>query len=292
MKKVFLGTLALVALSSGVPVIAADMAARPVVATPAAFSWTGCHLGGLFGYGSGHSDGYTATAASTIATPGPDAVLPFAGQRRSNDFNLTGFTGGGDVGCDYQLGAWVVGVEGDWSNLNWEGQAYNAPGTTLPIAFTTPPGLINRTVFEAQERWFATARGRVGYAVDKYLFYVTGGAAWTKIDTSLYCIVCFTTAASGFGPAGTPVGAVVSNEFQADRRAGYVVGAGAEYAINNHGWSIRSEYLYVSVPSYTTFTTPTGVALGGQVNNLSTKLYNVIWRAGLTYKFGNYAARP
>jgi outer membrane immunogenic protein len=284
MKKFVLGTVALVALGAGAPAVAADMGVRPLAAAPAAFSWTGCHVGGLVGYGSGHSDGYTATGASTIATPGPDTALPFAGQRRSNDFNLTGFTGGGDVGCDYQLGAWVVGVEGDWSNLNKEGQAFNAPGTSLPNPLTTPPGLLNTTAYETQERWFATARGRVGYALDKYFFYVTGGAAWMKIDSSHFCVQCFSAT------TGAPVGgAFFRNEFQSDRRTGWTVGVGAEYALS-HGWSIRSEYLYISIPSYTTFTTPTGVGVPSQVNNLSTKLYDYIWRAGLTYKFGSYAA--
>ena len=274
MKKLLLGTFALVAFGTAAPAIAADMAVRPLAA-PAAFSWTGCHVGGLVGYGGGHSDGYTATGASTIATPGADAVLPFAGQRRSNDFNLTGFTGGGDVGCDYQIEAWVVGIEGDWSNLNKEGQAFNAPGTTLPNAL----GLFNVTAYETQERWFATARGRAGYALDKYFLYVTGGAAWMKIDSSHFCLQCFSAAGAPLG------GAFFRNEFQSDRRSGWTVGVGAEYALS-HGWSVRSEYLYVSIPTYTTFTTPTGVGLSSQVNNLSTRLYDYLWRAGLTYKFG------
>lgn len=286
MKKFLLGTIALAVLGAGAPAIAADMGVRPLAAVPAAFTWTGCHVGGLAGYGEGHSDGYTATAASTIATPGAFAVLPFAGQRRSNDFNLTGFTGGGDVGCDFQFGAWVVGVEGDWTVLNKEGQAPNAAGTTLPNPLTTPPGLLNRSAFEAQERWLATARGRIGYAMDKYFFYVTGGAAWMKIDSSHFCLVCFNDI------TGAPFGAFAANEFQSDRRTGWTVGGGVEYAINNRGWSIRSEYLYVSIPSYTTFTTPTGVGVPGLVNNLNTKLYDVIWRAGLTYKFNSYYAPP
>ena len=287
MKNFLVGTIALVALGAVAPAIAADMGVRPYAVAPAAFSWTGCHVGGLAGYGTGHSDGYTATAASTIATPGPDAVLPFAGQRRSNDFGLTGFTGGGDVGCDYQLGAWVVGVEGDWSNLNKEGQGFNAPGTSLPNPLTTPPGLLNVTAYEAQERWFATARGRIGYAFDKYFYYVTGGAAWMKIDSSHFCVLCFSST------TGAPLGgAFFRNEFQSDRRLGWTIGGGVEYAINNRGWSVRSEYLYVSIPSYTTFTTPTGVGVSSQVNNLSTKQYDIIWRVGLSYKFGSYYATP
>jgi opacity protein-like surface antigen len=37
-----------------------------------------------------------------------------------------------------------------------------------------------------EERWYATARGRVGYAVDKWLFFVSGGAAWTNVDRASF----------------------------------------------------------------------------------------------------------
>jgi opacity protein-like surface antigen len=104
-----------------------------------------------------------------------------------------------------------------------------------------------------------------------------------KIDSSQFCLPCFNA-------AGVPGGAFFRNEFQSDRRTGWTVGVGTEYALS-HGWSIRSEYLYISIPTYTTFTTPTGVGLTSQVNNLSTKLYDYIWRAGLTYKFGSYSAQ-
>jgi opacity protein-like surface antigen len=40
----------------------------------------------------------------------------------------------------------------------------------------------------AQPRWLATARGRLGYAVDKWLLYVTGGAAWAKIDSAEFLV--------------------------------------------------------------------------------------------------------
>jgi hypothetical protein len=32
--------------------------------------------------------------------------------------DLSGFIGGFGVGCNWQVGAWVVGVEGDWSAAN------------------------------------------------------------------------------------------------------------------------------------------------------------------------------
>jgi outer membrane immunogenic protein len=120
----------------------------------------------------------------------------------------------------------------------------------------------------------ATARGRLGYAVDKWLFYVTGGAAWVKIDSAEWNITVP-------GPTAN---------LQSDTRTGWTVGVGLDYALS-YGWSLRSEYLYVQIPSYTTFTP------GSQPNNpgfsfptnLSTgRLTNNIWRAGITYKIGYY----
>ena len=65
MKKLLLASVALAALGIGAPAIAAEYAVRPVAAAPA-FSWTGCHLGGLVGYEWGRSDGVTTTASSTV----------------------------------------------------------------------------------------------------------------------------------------------------------------------------------------------------------------------------------
>ena len=87
---------------------------------------------------------------------------------------MDGFLGGGDVGCDYQFGAWVVGVEGDWTSMNKDGQGTFVPygpttaaGVTPGIPFVAPvalPGGVVATGFNtanwlsAKERWLATAR--------------------------------------------------------------------------------------------------------------------------------------
>src|ERR1700694_3580439 len=80
-------------------------------------------------------------------------------------FDMTGFTGGAYAGCDYQFGVWVLGIEGDWSKTNKEGQSF------LPFnQVLVPLGLIAgaNNWFTTQERWYATARARLGYAVDKW----------------------------------------------------------------------------------------------------------------------------
>ena len=223
MKKLLLGTVALAAL--GVPAIAADLGVRPVARPIVAYTnWTGCHIGGMVGIESGRSDGYTTNGASAITFVGPTAATPprvatiAAGQPLFGGFNMQGFNGGGYGGCDYQVSNWVFGVEGDWSVVNNSGQS--GPGVTFLTALP-PPIFVNPSNYgKAEERWYATARGRLGYAVDKWLFFVSGGAAWTKVDSS-------------YSVLGTPAGGSGATYFalQNDRRSGWTAGGGFDYAL-------------------------------------------------------------
>jgi outer membrane immunogenic protein len=269
MKKLLLGSVALLALGVGAPAIAADMGVRPrAVAYVAGTNWTGCHLGGSVGNEWGRNGGYTTTPQSTQSFGAVQIPMP-AGQQVAPGFDMNGFIGGFYAGCDYQVGAWVFGIEGDWSNVNKEGQVFDNFTFNIGGRVVTSPFDVN----SAQERWVATARARVGYAVDKWLLYVTAGAAWARIRSSEWLIT-------------EPTFAVL----QDDTRTGWTVGAGLEYALS-YGWSVRSEYLYVQIPSYTTFTPGIGNGLlVGAPTFLSTKMNNNIVRAGLTYKFGDYAA--
>ena len=248
MKKLFLGSVALVALGLGAPAaFAAEMRVPaytpPPPPAPIYANWSGCYAGGVAGTTWGRSN---RTAVFNAAVP-QGAGLPI-----TNDFDLSGFTGGFDVGCNWQVGTWVFGVEGDWSADNKAGQAFGiAPFNPLHI-------------HETQERWVATARGRIGWTWwDKTLVYVTGGGAWTKVDNSAW----LTT---------NPIGANVEHTF---RLSGWVVGAGLEYALG-YGWSARSEYLYED------FGRNSSVGCIDAPQDVSTfRLYNHVVRAGLNYKF-------
>ncbi len=304
MKKFLLGSVALAALGIGAPAIAADMAVRHVA--PPAFSWTGCHLGGLVGYEWGHDNGYSTTAGSTAVFTGPTAATPVvttplaAGQAVTSGFDMSGFNGGGYAGCDYQFGAWVVGVEGDWSVVNKEGNGRFIPGQTI----LTPTGAIAGTfpvtsfIFgQAQERWYATARARVGYAVDKWLFFATGGVAWTKVDDAVFQTNAGPVPAAVAGAFGIIPGAGGAPYFyqnSSTNRTGWTVGAGVDYAPAplKGNWTVRAEYLYVHFDDYTAFGSGTnfqGLPLGttaGNVFNLNNRFDNHIVRFGLAYKFG------
>src|SRR5712692_8900416 len=159
MKKLLLGSVALIAMSvasMGGPAVAADMPvkARPL---PPVYTWTGCYLGAFVGYETGRSK-----------------HRDIFGVDISTSYHMSGFNGGFDGGCNYQFGAWVIGFEVDGAAANKDGQGFDVPPfNQLFISQTT-------------ERWLVTARGRLGYAWDKTLFYVTGCGAWAGVEATAF----------------------------------------------------------------------------------------------------------
>src|SRR5262249_4407193 len=121
MKNLFLGSVALVALGLAAP--AAFAAERPVPFTPPpppvpAYTRTGCYVGAGAGpsYGtSTHSTVANSVLTSNVAAPPPLPAAVAAGSNIADSFNLSGFIGGGQIGCNYQFGQWVIGVEADGS---------------------------------------------------------------------------------------------------------------------------------------------------------------------------------
>jgi len=272
MKKLFLGSVALVALGLVAPAAFAAERAVPAYTPPPppvpVYTWTGCYVGASAGtsYGtSTHSTvGNSALTAGPLGVPVPLAALapPVpAGANIADSFNLSGFIGGGQAGCNYQFGQWVIGFEGDGSGTNKEGQAQE-----VPLATFLGAGRQN-WVSQTQERWLVTARGKLGWAVwDKSMVYVTGGGAWAKIDTSEFLL-----------------GTVLNTGHQeSNTRSGWTVGGGIEYALG-YGWSVKGEYLYVDFDHYTTFSSP---PFGnGNIAPRDVKLNDHIFRGGLNYKF-------
>ena len=118
---------------------------------------------------------------------------------------------GGTVGYNYQIGQFVVGLEGDWdwADLNKNGTTVSAPTAT-------------------RSTHLVTARARAGYAIDRALLYVTGGYAGAEDKVSV-------------------PGCRISST---DWRNGGAFGGGLEYAFTNN-ISAKAEYLYAPFASKT-----------------------------------------
>src|SRR5262245_63243903 len=283
MKKLFLGSVALVALGLGAPAFAAERAV-PAYAPPPppapAYTWTGCYVGASAGNSWGRSEhttvGNSILTAGGLGVPGPAplgvvgggvlAPVP-AGTSIAGDLNLSGFIGGFQGGCNYQAGMWVIGFEGDGQATNKEGQNFEVG--LVPFLGNGRANWVSQT----QERWLVTARGKLGISGwgwfgDKSMVYVTGGAAWAKIDTSEFLV-------------GVQTG---TGHQDSNTRTGWTLGGGYEYALG-YGWSIKGEYLYVKFDDYTTFTQPPFGGAGLNIAPRCTKLSDNIFRAGMNYKF-------
>ena len=167
MRKFWLATTIFSALSAVAPALAADLGVAPAYKgppVPALYGWTGCYVG-IEGGGAWGSSGLTAASGR------------FAGQAITGSFNTSGGLAGGTVGCNYQAGSWVFGVEDDLSWINKQGSAHDIP-----------PFNVN-AVNSAREKWLDTLRGRIGYAWDRTLIYATGGLAVDSVGIDVCSLI-------------------------------------------------------------------------------------------------------
>jgi iron complex outermembrane recepter protein len=218
------------------PALAAQPASPlPLKAQPTTTSdWTGLYLGVNAGYSFGASDWSDSTTGQSTGM-----------------FGIYGFLFGGTLGANYQLGALVLGLEGDagWSKASGFG------------TFTATPLCAGGC--NTSNGWLATARGRVGYAFGRFLAYGTGGAAFGNVQ-------------AGF--SNDALDSVIS--------VGWTVGGGIEAALTPQ-LSLKAEYLFVDLPGGTctadcAIQNPNGPAL---IPDVAVKFNESIVRIGVNYKF-------
>jgi hypothetical protein len=135
---------------------AADVPAKTPAAMPAkapaapAYSWTGCYLGANTGGAAGGSDFATSVSPGThLVNPTDLAAVDAAGTGSANDSR---FIGGGQVGCNWQTGTLVFGVEGDLDSFSTRSMSPVNGMLTAPDAFT-----ITNSV---KTNWLGTGRRR------------------------------------------------------------------------------------------------------------------------------------
>jgi outer membrane immunogenic protein len=221
----------------GVPALAADMGGPLPGYMPApvpVFTWTGFYAGLNLGGG-------TATATSTDPT--------FGG---SSSGDASGVIAGGQIGANYQTGAFVWGIELDGQG-SWQSKTTNS--NLFGVAFSETDSI----------PWFATLRGRLGYTfMPGWLVYATAGGAWIDAKATLTASVPGFSASTGWETS----------------HGAWTAGFGVESAINRN-WSWKIEYLYVDTGTFSTNVNPFG--LGSFPLNM--RIQDSIGRIGVNYRF-------
>ena len=118
----------------------------PVVMA-AVYDWTGFYIGTNLGYSWGRaSTNGTQTIGSVVAAA--TTVTPMSGRA-----DVNGFIGGGQLGYNWQQGAWVFGLEGDIQLSNERGSGDVCTGV-CPTGFGVHQGLQAGLVWHrARARW-------------------------------------------------------------------------------------------------------------------------------------------
>jgi outer membrane immunogenic protein len=266
MKKILLASVALFGFAGAAS--AADLPMRaappaPVFSAVPVFTWTGFYVGVNAGYGwQDNNDSSVFVPAGTFTTaPGASGVITYG------DDDGDGFVGGGQIGYNYQIGSFVLGLEADLQFADLGGSNGTA---TFPATF---PAGFNPAGTAGGIDWFGTVRARAGVAFGQALIYATGGFAFGGADDD----------DDRFG--------LVNDD---DVRTGWALGGGVEYAFTNN-LTLGIEGLWVNLDGGNddlTFIGTERVAGEAQArfvaggNDDDNDFF--IARAKLNFKFGTY----
>jgi len=183
---------------------AADLAVQPApVQAPyvAPFTWTGLYSGFHGGYGWGNTRGRFNNLDI------PDMPSP------------NGWFAGTSVGYNWQMSNIVLGVEADFSYGKVKGSS-----TIIDVPNVGSVGVTSNLDY------FFTVRGRLGFAMDRFLVYGTGGFAYGHNNATV----------------NLSSGGLTVRIFDDNNHTGWTAGGGIEYAVTN-AWSLKGEYLYMDL---------------------------------------------
>jgi len=232
-------------------------------------SWTGFYVGGNAGGAWGNFDPSTTTPSGGALLAVDVPQVNNAGQQ---SIKPSAFTGGLELGYNWQAGTFVYGLEANAESFHLSGSSSSgkilfasAIGGSCPINCF----IVNSS---AHTDWLATVRGRFGVAVNNWLLFATGGAAFTTLNGDFV-----------FAPSTIAVETASISRF----RSGYTIGAGVENRLSSN-WSVKAEYLFVDFGRISTTSNNwlNGVvAFPGQVFTHSLDLKANIELVGLNYHF-------
>jgi len=216
-------------------------------------NWTGFYIGLHVGGQFGHAEDVDVDNYFSIPT-GP----------RPWGYDQSGVIAGGQVGYNFQWNWLVLGIEADGGYMNIEGSGVEPESAILGNS---------DLVGHSDSDFYTTIRGRLGIALNQWLFYATGGGIGVNWDTRVRddCNIF-------------PCSNRTIDAHEEDFDWGWTVGGGIERMIGCH-WSIKAEYLYYTLDDQ---------SFSAEANVFTRDIGRFRWeahdqghivRAGLNYKF-------
>ncbi|MGE4250234.1 MAG: outer membrane protein [Parvibaculaceae bacterium] len=212
MKRALLGVAAAVAIMTG-PAFAADI----VAPEPMAPSWSGLYLGVHGGWAWADLDAQYNNPETDEECFENDSEFPGG---CAIDLKADGPFVGGQVGYNFVFdGGLMVGIEGDYAWMDLKDDDFGGNPED------NPPGPANswETHVEQEIDQVASVRARLGFAMDNFLPFITGGWAWAHSERSAH-------------------GDFVDDSDK-NWHDGWTIGGGFEYLISED-WSVKAEYRY------------------------------------------------
>lgn len=242
MKKLLLSTAAILAFSSSA--IAADLY-TPMPEPAPAFSWSGFYAGVNAGYAWGETKGTDVDGWTNAAN------APWTAKAKGD-----GFTGGGQIGYNFQMNQIVFGGEADISYLDVSGRSVRNPG------------FLDNYVASG-DGFLGTVRGRLGFSFDRMMVYGTGGLAFG--DT---------------GSKWVDDGGGTQFTLNSDTQVGWTAGGGLEYAMTDT-MSLKAEYLYydLGTENVSFNNAPGGFCANAPTCNFKLDNTGSIFRVGVNFRF-------
>lgn len=233
------------------------------------YDWSGSYIGGSLGaahsrgsFDASTSDGFVG---SYFTPPDPEQIAEAADKSASQSRLSAGLFGG----YGKQFDNLYVGVEAGLNSLSFDESASSGE-----IYESSPTSSFTNEI-SVKADWQASLRARVGWAEKRWLAYLTGGVAATRIRMDA-------TFSDDFSGAGGAFGSDSDN----DTKLGWVIGLGGEYALSE-SWTIRAEYLYADYGKADTTALVTNPAFPTLANDLksSVDLKTQILSVGVAYQF-------
>jgi high affinity Mn2+ porin len=251
--------------------VAADMPASLPVKAPVAYvskdyDWNGWYVGAHVGVIRGSSN-WSATQ--------PGAGSPGLNGSFDLPFNFDFMAG---------TGSYVAGLQGGYNYvlpsrlmLGFEADA-SFPNSDVQVPFsvrgsqTITSPLSGQVTYGEAVVHYGTARARVGYAFDHFLFYGTGGLAWTYDQVTRTQVSDFPV--GGFAAPGTV-------DTRLLWRLGWAAGAGVEIPLAGN-WTAKAEYLSTGFGHK-------GMTFPAAAEGFESDLAMQSVRLGLNYRIGDNA---